>query len=377
MQKLALRIEELRDKAAKATFTQLVLDGGWTLETTPEIAFVFEANRYPVPANKLYRGKFKFSKHFYPVPADLEDGGEEWRCAMAIDDHPKVKRWVRNLDSDPVAGFWLPTSSGRFYPDFVCELNDGRVLVVEYKGTHISGMPKEIEKGEVGKVWAERSGGKALFAMVFKNLDGKNVAQQLDQQSMSNAAEKWERFLDPDVLRPSLLSATMFITAFELLKDSIVDRVRDFYTLGWGDKTFISPEYEQGILTKDKNGRPLPASLDWLREHDAINEADLQIFKRLADIRNQLAHELFSVVTGQVPSEYESHFPALIALLRKVEVWWIVNVEITTNPDYNGQEIDEDGITPGALISLQMLIEVASGSTKHLEQWRKISSPRK
>jgi type III restriction enzyme len=180
MQKLALRIEELRDKAAKTTFTQLVLDGGWALETTPQIAFVFEANRYPVPANKLYRGKFKFSKHFYPVPADLEDGGEEWRCALAIDEHAKVKRWVRNLDSDPVAGFWLPTSSGRFYPDFVCELTDGRVLVVEYKGGHISGMAKEIEKGQVGKVWAELSGGKALFAMVFKNLDGMGVGQQLD-----------------------------------------------------------------------------------------------------------------------------------------------------------------------------------------------------
>lgn len=180
MQKLALRIEELRDKAAKATFTQLVLDGGWTLETTPQIGFVFEANRYPVPTNKLYRGKFKFSKHFYPVPADLADGGEEWRCALAIDEHAQIKRWVRNLDSDPVAGFWLPTSSGRFYPDFVCELNDGRVLVVEYKGSHISGMNREIEKGQVGKVWAERSGGKALFAMVFKESGGKNVVQQLD-----------------------------------------------------------------------------------------------------------------------------------------------------------------------------------------------------
>jgi type III restriction enzyme len=179
MQKLALRIEELRDKAAKTTFTQLVLDGGWALETTPQIAFVFEANRYPVPTNKLYRGKFKFSKHFYPVPADLEDGGDEWRCALAIDEHPKVKRWVRNLDSDPVAGFWLPTSSGRFYPDFVCELTDGRVLVVEYKGDHISGMAKEIEKGQVGNVWAERSGGQALFAMVFKNLEGMNMTQQL------------------------------------------------------------------------------------------------------------------------------------------------------------------------------------------------------
>lgn len=180
MQKLALRIEELRDKAAKAAFTQLVLDGGWVLETTPQVSFVFEANRYPVPANKLYRGKFNFSKHYYPVPADLEDGSEEWRCAMAIDEHPQVKRWVRNLDSEPVAGFWLPTSSGRFYPDFVCELTDGRVLVVEYKGDHISGLPKEIEKREVGKVWAERSASKALFVMVFKNADGKNMAQQID-----------------------------------------------------------------------------------------------------------------------------------------------------------------------------------------------------
>ncbi len=58
MQKLALRIEELRDKAAKATFIQRMLDGGWALETTPQVGFVFEANRYPVPANKPYRGKF-------------------------------------------------------------------------------------------------------------------------------------------------------------------------------------------------------------------------------------------------------------------------------------------------------------------------------
>jgi hypothetical protein len=116
----------------------------------------------------------------------------------------------------------------------------------------------------------------------------------------------------------------------------------------------------------------LPASLDWLREHHAVNDADLETFTRLTNIRNQLAHELFSVVTGQVASEYDSQFPALIALLRKVEVWWIVNVEIPTNPDYDGYEIDEAGITPGALISLQMLIEVASGSTQLLEQWRKV-----
>ena len=180
VQRLALRIAELRDKAAKSAFTQLVLSGGWAVETSPSYEFKFEAGMYPVPAHKRYTGKFHFSKHFYPVLADLEDGGEEWRCAMALDEHRFVRHWVRNLDSDPVAGFWLPTSAGRFYPDFVCELVDGRVFVAEYKGEHLRAAPKEIEKGQVGAVWAEHSQGRAVFAMLFKMQNGMSVAQQID-----------------------------------------------------------------------------------------------------------------------------------------------------------------------------------------------------
>ena len=116
-------------------------------------SFQFDPLSYPVSGNKRYAGKFRFAKHYYPVPASLKDGGEEWRCALAIDQHPRVRHRVRNLDSDPTAGFWLPTSFGRFYPDFVCELMDGRLFVVEYKGEQIRGMAKEIEKAQVGKIW--------------------------------------------------------------------------------------------------------------------------------------------------------------------------------------------------------------------------------
>lgn len=178
-QRLEARIAELRDRAAQAAFRQCVLDGAWHVQASPAHAFEFGA-AYPVPANKRYAGKFHFAKHFYPVLASLKDGGEEWRCAIAIEQHAQVVRWVRNIDSDPVAGFWLPTSFGRFYPDFVCELRDGRLLVVEYKGAQIASMPKEIEKGQVGKLWAERSGGRCMFAMVFKEREGMDAARQLD-----------------------------------------------------------------------------------------------------------------------------------------------------------------------------------------------------
>ena len=87
---------------------------------------------------------------------------------------------MRNLDSEPVHAFWLPTSSGRFYPVFVCELDDGRVFVAEYKGEHLRTVPKEIEKGQVGRLWAERSTGRAVFAMLFKLDRGMSVCQQID-----------------------------------------------------------------------------------------------------------------------------------------------------------------------------------------------------
>lgn len=79
-----------------------------------------------------------------------------------------------------MAAFWLPTSIGRFYPDFVCELTDGRLFVAEYKGEHLRNLPKEIEKAQVGKVWAEASGGGALFAMLYKSERGLNVALQIE-----------------------------------------------------------------------------------------------------------------------------------------------------------------------------------------------------
>jgi type III restriction enzyme len=181
VQQLAHCVAGLRDKAAGRAFTQLVLDGGWAVRSSVAHAFRFEAGNYPVPAHKRYRGKFVFSKHYFGnAISDLEDGGEEWRCAMELDEHPAVKHWVRNIDSDPVAGFWLPTSLGRFYPDFVCELNDGRLFVAEYKGEHLRNVPKEIEKGQVGQVWAERSDGQCLFAMLFKQARGLNLRQQLD-----------------------------------------------------------------------------------------------------------------------------------------------------------------------------------------------------
>lgn len=186
---------------------------------------------------------------------------------------------------------------------------------------------------------------------------------------MNEHEERWERFLDPDVVKPSLFMATMFITTFEILKNSIVDRIRDFYLVEWSKEgNTVSPEYADKVLSRNKSS--VYASLNWLLENQAIDESDLTTFELLKKTRNLLAHRLFEVVTGQAESPHQQQFTILVELLRKIEVWWVVNVEIPTNPDYAGEEIDEAGIVPGAILSLQMLLQVASGSNDLLDAWR-------
>lgn len=42
-------------------------------------------------------------------------------------------------------------------------LNDGRILVVEYKGKHLIDSADTKEKLAIGKLWESKSAGKGLF----------------------------------------------------------------------------------------------------------------------------------------------------------------------------------------------------------------------
>ena len=118
-----------------------------------------------------YRGsKFSFRNHFMgpdEVPAfDGTEGGEEEQCALVIDGLPGLKYWTRNV-SRHRNSFSLPTSTDKFYPDFVTLMDDGRLLVVEYKGGDRTAEESRDtwEKELIGKKWAQASGNKAVFVI--------------------------------------------------------------------------------------------------------------------------------------------------------------------------------------------------------------------
>ena len=158
------RIRDCR-QAAKARAYQEVLFESLCgpVVVNPACVFAFDPDRYP--ARWVCERSEDFHKHYHRQVGELGPDGEEFECALFLDQLHEVTVWVRNLDRQPDKSFWLPTSTDRFYPDFVCRLRDGRILVVESKGEVYWSNDDSKEKRRLGELWAERSGGLGVFVM--------------------------------------------------------------------------------------------------------------------------------------------------------------------------------------------------------------------
>lgn len=172
------KIDNIRRHERNKVYQESLFGDNAKVEVSFDHSFIFRDGIYQ--AQSRYHGPWKPNRHFLDhVPAfDGVPGGEEEQCARVIDSLIGLRYWIRNVARDP-ASFWLPIAEGKFYPDFVAQLEDGRLLVVEYKGAHIAEGSETAEKRAIGELWQRKSNGKGIFVMVEKNIDGRDMRQQL------------------------------------------------------------------------------------------------------------------------------------------------------------------------------------------------------
>ncbi|MEW6422212.1 MAG: hypothetical protein AB1511_10890, partial [Deinococcota bacterium] len=159
------KVDGYRKEAKKRNHQALLFDHPEDVVVSANAAFSYGPQ---YPASRLYEGPHQFSRHYYGLPGDLEPGKEEEAVAIEIDGLTEVRHWVRNIARQPRHSFWFQTSTDKAYPDFMIELNDDRVIALEYKGEQLRGNPDTIEKEDIGKLWEARGGGRVKFLMLYK-----------------------------------------------------------------------------------------------------------------------------------------------------------------------------------------------------------------
>jgi type III restriction enzyme len=165
------RVEQLRLETARAG-VQLFLAGMGEPDFDSFAEFRFQPFHYGMTS--FHEGGFRPEKHFYARVGKMNSF--EVECATVIDRITEVDTWVRNGTTEP-DNYWLPTSRGKFFPDIVAKLNDGRILVIEPKGR---ADEYDAEKDNIGRRTAEASGGRMRFVTVRQDdRQGRDILTQI------------------------------------------------------------------------------------------------------------------------------------------------------------------------------------------------------
>lgn len=163
------RIRELRIAAVKTAYQKTLFDEGRESRVAVDDTYRFEFHPLAYAPSRDYDGRFgafDFRGHYYGRIGDF-DSKEEFECGVWLDQQAqlaRIKFWVRNLVRREGSSFFLQKADGRFYPDFLCQLNDGVVLAVEYKGAD-RWVAAEDDR-LIGGLWQELSEGRCRFVMV-------------------------------------------------------------------------------------------------------------------------------------------------------------------------------------------------------------------
>ena len=88
----------------------------------------------------------------------------------------------------------------------------------------------------------------------------------------------WERFLNSDTLRSNLMVAAIYIATYELLDQTILERVQNCFFLGLDDSDpAVVGKYRAQVLSRNRS--PVYASLGWLESQQVITVEDVSGFE--------------------------------------------------------------------------------------------------
>jgi len=169
---------------------------------------------------------------------------------------------------------------------------------------------------------------------------------------------------DEENLKMNVQFAALFVLNYECLKDFVVNQIRDFYSddvienVRWVHKE--SDKYKREVRTLSKYVDD--ASMQWFLKSEAITEEDYKVFQTARIRRNEITHQfLQNIGNGFEESDVEL-FGKLLSLYRKIDKWWINEIEIPISGDYIQGNYDQEDVIGGQAMILSAVNEILLGN---------------
>lgn len=187
-------------------------------------------------------------------------------------------------------------------------------------------------------------------------------------QSQEEVADYYKKLFDHEEVRNNLALAGLYLATFEVLKSIVVGNIRSFYAFDfpdekgeWDAEKIKSKQYlkaTEKFYRSKKDGDEFRACGLWLVDSKVINQDEANELLDIRTERNTIAHELPDLLLDPQKTINGKLLARALALVNKIDRWWIVEVEIPTNPDHDGREIDEQGVLSGRMVYMNHVVQM-------------------
>lgn len=192
----------------------------------------------------------------------------------------------------------------------------------------------------------------------------------------------FEKCLNPEILKYSILFTSLFVLYFEALRRKVIDGVLSFYsdTLEIKKGKIFSrrtDKYKECVLSLRKDPSKegdFEAGLYWLIKEKAILEKECDLALSARNLRNQYVHELPSVLLRGIAEEEVKLFQNLIRIYSKIDNWFWVNIEFAImEADEIPEGIDTSKIQSVQTEFLNILANIAiNGDDSYYEELKRV-----
>lgn len=177
--------------------------------------------------------------------------------------------------------------------------------------------------------------------------------------------------MTPELLRDNLIRCSVYLTAYELLLQALIEQplvffADDFTTEG---EPVTSAAYYEHVLSLAKHS--YEASARWFQKVGALTSGDIDRLMEIREHRHRVAHDAPKIIMTVEEDVDPSLLRSIAELTAKIDRWWIREIEVPLNSNFDHVELDEQAFreaVSGRMVVMDLLISVAFNDEERLAE---------
>ena len=181
-------------------------------------------------------------------------------------------------------------------------------------------------------------------------------------ETQKKALEMIENVVTPENLQFTVSFTSLFVLVFECFKDMVIDRPKEFFCtekIEFKEDKIVyyeTEKYKREVRNLAK--KPFEASLRWFANHKVITESDVNKALSIELRRHSFVHELYNVVHNGISDEDTQLLADLVSIYKKIDSWWIYNVEIDWDEIKDTDNVKQDECISSSLVMIDVMINI-------------------